>query len=288
MNKPPESAYKIPPKEGALRDALPKNDAEPLFSPCRISRILWDMKRLLIAVLLLSAAFSVFAAGLPDWFAPLRDAVYEEELKASAVARLGNEVRVAARENLSGYALDAMLARIELYVGKAYEQEGDKNTALACLERGFELAEKSAKLQPNAEAYEVMAATISRLCMFKSRLWVITHGLDSEKYAKKALSLNPRSAGARYIISARWIYAPSLFADVDRGIKEMNQILDGSYDLQKNDRFDVFSSIGYGYVRQKKTDQADVWIHKALEIYPTSKFALELLTGKSKPVEIDI
>jgi tetratricopeptide (TPR) repeat protein len=56
----------------------------------------------------------------------------------------------------------------------------------------------------------------------------------------------------------------------------MEKIIDtGS--MQRDDRFNVYSAIGYAYYQQKKFDEARPWFLRSLEIYPTNKYVRGLL-----------
>lgn len=235
--------------------------------------------------LFFTVACSLFADTLPDWFIPLRDAVYEQKQKAEEVDKIGMQVESKARVLLSSFSLNAILSRCEYLKGRAFQYDGKKDLAIFHYEKGVDYAEKSIKEKPSSEGYEMLAANISQLCSLRNKVWVITHGLDVEKYSKLALSFNGSNANAQYMISARWIYAPGPFSDVPRGIIEMTDLLNGSYTFNKDDLFNINISIGYGYIRQKKYQEAEAWVKKALEIYPTNKYAQELLSGKEKPVE---
>jgi uncharacterized protein HemY len=47
--------------------------------------------------------------------------------------------------------------------------------------------------------------------------------------------------------------------------------------MQKDDRFNVNSAIGYVYMQQKKYKDAKPWLEKALQVYPTNKFVKNML-----------
>jgi len=47
--------------------------------------------------------------------------------------------------------------------------------------------------------------------------------------------------------------------------------------LHKDDRFNVYSAIGYAYYQQKKYGDAKPWLIKSLEVYPDNKFVKKLL-----------
>jgi tetratricopeptide (TPR) repeat protein len=51
--------------------------------------------------------------------------------------------------------------------------------------------------------------------------------------------------------------------------------------LDRDDRFNVWSSIGYAYFQQKNYSAALPWLEKSLSVYPTNKFVGNL-TEKCK------
>jgi len=104
----------------------------------------------------------------------------------------------------------------------------------------------------------------------------MANGLNVEKYAKNALSIDERNAAAQYLIAARWVFAPAPFHNHKRGIEMMKDILENG-NMDKDDYFNVHFAIGYGYAQQKNNRDARSWLMKSLEIYPTNKFARELL-----------
>ena len=216
----------------------------------------------------------------PDWFIPLRDAVYGSAGEAAHVARLGNEVEELAKQKLSGTELFNMLSYCEFLIAKAYIGEKNDEQAERHLQRGFDYADSSVKDNPTAEGYRMMAENISQLCTLKSTAWVIANGLKVEQYAKKGLKYDKRNAACSFLIAARWVYAPAPFHNINKGINEMKKILSDSYDLQKEDYFNVYYSIAYAYNRNKKTDEAKSWLEKALNIYPENKDALNLGQGR--------
>jgi hypothetical protein len=104
----------------------------------------------------------------------------------------------------------------------------------------------------------------------------VANGLDVEKFAKNALAINSRNAAAQYIVAARWVFAPAPFSNHNRGIETMKKILENG-DMEKDDIFNVYSAIAYAYIQKKENNEARPWLVKSLEIYPTNKYAAELL-----------
>jgi tetratricopeptide (TPR) repeat protein len=213
----------------------------------------------------------------PDYFLPLRDAIYAQELSADEIIPLYRNALRKARESLAGPELYIMLSRCEYMMGRAYQEDQRKEDAIRCYENGVVWAEKANAEMPSAGAYEMLASNIGQQCMLRSVPWVMVNGLKVEENAKKGLKLDSQHAACMYMIASRWAFGPSPFGNPQRGITELSAMLNGSADLGKDDYFNIYSGIGYAYLRLKKKAEAAAWITKALEIYPTNKFALGLL-----------
>jgi tetratricopeptide (TPR) repeat protein len=225
--------------------------------------------------------FSAFASEPPDWFLPLRDAVYEQKLAANEIAPLYRTTLLAAEARLNGHERSTALSRCEYMMGRALQYEGRKEDAAACYEKGMDWAKKSLAERPTAEGYQMLAENISQSCAVRSVGWAMANGLKVEEYAKEALKIDPQNAAAQYMIAARYVFAPAPFHSYSRGLRMMQDIAgETSAILQKDDRFNVYSAIGYTYIQQKKFTEARPWLEKALAVYPSNKFVRELLEQK--------
>lgn len=228
--------------------------------------------------------FTIYADPIPDWFLPLRDAVYEQKLKADEVVPLYREVKRRAEESLSGEGLYLMLSRCEYMMGRVYlydarKDEAWKDDALARFEEGMAQAQRSLDIAASAAAWVMLAENLSQSCSIQSVAYVIRYGLDVERYAKKALALDPGNTAAQILTASRWVYAPSPFNNLKRGIQMMEDILN-NFDtrLQKDDRFNVCSAIGYAYLQQKNAQEARLWLQRSLSVYPSNQYVQELLS----------
>jgi tetratricopeptide (TPR) repeat protein len=237
------------------------------------------MRVLFLLVSLCTVSFGAVAAEPPDWFIPLRDAVYEQNLAVNGIVPLYKSTFLVAEMRLGGHARFTALSRCEYMMGRALLYEGRKKEAEAHYEKGREWAKKSLDELATAEGYQMLAENISQLCVVRTAIWTMANGLDVEKYAKEALKLDPRNAAAQHMIAARYVYAPAPFHDYNRGITMMMSIENNAI-LQKDDRFNVYSAIGYAYIQQKKYQEARPWLEKALTVYPSNKFVRELLEQK--------
>jgi tetratricopeptide (TPR) repeat protein len=242
------------------------------------------IKIIIVCALCLNAAL-LGAKEMPDWFTPLLNAVYDGAGDAAYIARLGNEVEERAKQELSGADMFNMLSYSEFLIAKAYLTEKNDDEAERRFQQGLDYAYNSVEDKPTAEGYRMIAENISQLCTLKPAVWVIANGLKVEQYAKKGLKYDKRNAACRFLIAARWIYAPAPFHNINKGINEMKNILSGSFNLQKEDYFNVYYSVAYAYNRSKKADEAKSWLEKALDIYPENKDALNLGRGRVRIAE---
>jgi tetratricopeptide (TPR) repeat protein len=212
----------------------------------------------------------------PDFYIPLRDAVYEQNLKADEIVHLYRAVKAQAEAVLSGAAQFITLSRCEYMMGRAYQFEERKDEAAARYAEGITWAEKALDTDAGTEGWQMLAENISQSCAVRSVSYAMANGLKVEKYAKNALQLDARNAAALYMVAARWVFAPPPFNNYKRGIEMMEDIISDG-DMQKDDRFNVYSAIGYAYYQQKKFTEARPWFLKSLEVYPTNKYVRGLL-----------
>jgi tetratricopeptide (TPR) repeat protein len=260
-----------------IRLSLVKNLRETLEKPEK-KRYSANM-RILILLFLFTAGFGLWAESTPEWMLPLREAIYEQKLNADDVKPLHQAAKTAAQEHFAGAALDLALSRCEYFMGRALQYEKRDNEASIHYSEGMRLAEKAVAASPSAAAWVMLSENLSQNCAVRSTAYAISNGLDVDKYAKNALALNKRNAAAQIIVAARWVYAPAPLHNHKRGIQMMEAIISEG-DMEKDDQFNVYSAIAYAYIQQKKYAEARPWLLKALEVYPTNKYAAELLAKK--------
>ncbi|MDR3301017.1 MAG: hypothetical protein LBT01_00610 [Spirochaetaceae bacterium] len=249
------------------------------------------MKKIILASwgLFLSIVTVVGAADyqdtLPDWLFPLREAVYEQQLTADEIFPLYKTAFEQA-DALSGIDRLNMRSRCDYLMGRAYQYYKITDKAIEHYERACADAKKALDAQKTSLGWTNYAESLSQQCAIKSVWWVMLNGTDVEKFAQNALNLNPKEVKAQYLIASRWVYAPAPFADVDKGIKMMEDILVASNmmeKMEKDDLFNVYTALAYGYTRDKKKAEALEWIERALSVYPSNKFVgVELKAELSK------
>ena len=230
-------------------------------------------------LLIFTAGVGLFAETLPEWIVPLREAVYMQELGSNDIKPLYSFAVSASQNHLTGVSLDIALSRCEYLMGRALHYEKLNSEALVHYKEGMRLAEKAIEKEPGDESWLLLAESLSQSCAIGPWTYTMANGLNVEKFAKNALTINARNAAALYIVAARWVFAPAPFNNLKKGIEMMKEIPANS-DPAKDDLFNIYSAVGYGYLQQKKYDEARPWLIKSLEIYPTNKFVAELLEKK--------
>jgi tetratricopeptide (TPR) repeat protein len=226
---------------------------------------------ILLIFLCLFTGANAAAETLPEWFIPLREAIYEQQLTAAEIEPLYHEISNKAKTTLSGDSQYVILSRSEYMMGRAYQYEDKKNEAIAHYDEGIKWAEKALQLRESAEAWVMLAENISQSCVVRPASYAIANGLKVEKYAKNALTIDSKNAAAQFMIAARWVYAPAPFHNFNKGIEMLNAIPNTS-NMEKDDMFNVYSSLSYVYIQKKNNGQARLWYAKANEIYPTNKY----------------
>jgi tetratricopeptide (TPR) repeat protein len=233
-----------------------------------------------ILFIVLSAATPLHGEEFPEWYTRLRDAVYSQNLSSWDITAIYNTARERAAAELSGEALSIMLSRCEYMMGRAFQYEENKQEAAAYYERGMNYAQEALNRKASPEGWQMLAENISQSCAVRSTAWAMANGLKVEQYAKNALNLDSGNTAAQHMIAARYVYAPSPFNNYRRGIQMMEAIIaDFDNRLQRDDRFNVYSAIGYAYYQQKKYSDAKSWFEKSIDVYPDNKFVGKLLAG---------
>jgi tetratricopeptide (TPR) repeat protein len=233
-----------------------------------------------LGVLFLLAYGTAFLYGkpVPGWFIPLRDAVYEQNLGADEIFPLYQEILAKARGIIPETERYILLSRCEYMMGRAYQYEKRKDEAAERYAEGIRWAEKALEREKTAEGWQMLAENVSQSCAVRSVAWAMANGLKADGYAKKALELESRNAAAQYMVAARFVYAPAPFGNHKKGIQMMADIArENDEAMEKDDRYNVYSAIGYAYVQLRNYSDARPWIEKSLEVYPTNKFAQSLL-----------
>ena len=229
------------------------------------------MQRKIISIILYVFIFTAGISGqeLPDWFTPLRDAVYNQVLSSTEVSRLYDTARERATRELSGTPLLIMLSRCEYMMGRSFLLDNKENEAAPCFERGMAYAQEVLDQKETSEAWEMLAENLSYYCTLKSWGFVLINGPKVERHSNKAVDIDAGNTAALFLIAARYIYAPAPFHNYRKGQRILEDILQNyNHRLQKDVRFNVYTGMGYLCIERKNNEEAKSWYSKALELYP--------------------
>jgi len=230
----------------------------------------------LFLALSLAAVPILRAEILPEWQLSLREAVMGHTLSADEIKPLYARAAAEAGRSLTGVSLDLSLSRSELLMGQTLLDEERNEEARPHFAEGLRLAQRAQETVNSAEAWVLMSENISRLCQIGPLSYTMANGLNVEKWARNALALDPRNAAAQRLIASRWVFGPGPLGNPRRGIEMMMAILENG-DMGKDDFFNVYSAIGYGYIQLRRHADARPWLLRALELYPANRFANGLL-----------
>ena len=231
---------------------------------------------LMVNINLWAENIPIIKDNTPEWLIPLRETVYEQVLNADAIKPLYLDARSAAQERYSNTDLNLALSRCEFFMGRALQDSKREDEARVHYVEGMRLAENVLETAISTLAWQSLAENLAQACSIGPWTFTMANGLNVERFARNALSFNDRNAAAQYLIAARWIFAPAPFNNIRRGIQMMKDILE-TCDMGKDDLFNVYSAIGYGYIQQRRFNDARPWLQKSLELYPTNKYAAEML-----------
>jgi tetratricopeptide (TPR) repeat protein len=231
--------------------------------------------------------------------AEFRDQVYRQQLDdeqlyrlyLSAVDRLGETAEETAGRVFS-------LAEAAYYMGRAYHSFDDPDTVIAhyndtvrgkwhslrdyysarenALEmytRAHRLAERYLRLSFDSRGCRLYAEVAGQMVLLNDIGFLIKTGPQIRKYIEKAIELDPSNTKARILYAGEKIYTPRLFGGNPKEGIEMLLEIDTSCERDREDRFNIYSGIGYAYAALGERNQARRWFLRAGEVYPGNVFA---------------
>ncbi|WP_428770455.1 hypothetical protein V1L52_01100 [Treponema sp. HNW] len=231
--------------------------------------------------------FCTFCAGLSAQnvqtnlplasLAVFRDAMYNNPLNHDELLQLYEKTMQDIASSLSDYDLYVASARCDYYMGRSYGYAQNKEKAGFYYDRALETIQKALSIKEGPEALLIQGENISQNCAVKPVSYAMSNGLKVGKLAQQVIDADPKNGAAMHLLHARHVYAPSPFHNHRKGIKEMKRILEiPGIKLENDDTFNITSAIAYAYIQLEKYKDALEWIEKALAVYPSNFFALDL------------
>jgi tetratricopeptide (TPR) repeat protein len=235
------------------------------------------MKQIINLCFFLFLSCTVHSQAFPDSFIMFRDTVYMQNKSLLETMRL----YTAAKQDIEKLYTDAdrylMLSRCEYLMGISFRTDSRNNEAAAYFEQGIAWAEESLELRPTSEGYRILGTNTAFLCEVRRSFGLKNYG-RIEEIAKKALELDPNNLMAQYLIAAQYIVAPWPLANVRKGMALLEEISGQNYlDMDKEDLFNLYLMYQAACLKQKKTDEAQTWYERGVELYPTNNFITLLI-----------
>jgi tetratricopeptide (TPR) repeat protein len=208
----------------------------------------------------------------------LRDTMYNRQVSANEMQPFYSSAIESAKKTFSGSELLTALSKCEYIMGRAYLYEAQNAQAGEYFDKGAQYAKQAADASNLSDAWLMYAENISQNCSVKPTSYAITNGSKISGLASRVLKMDPANGAALYLSNAQHVYAPAPFNNYKKGIKNLSEILaDSSVRMQKDDEFNIISSIGYAYYQLKNYGEAAAWFTRALEIYPGNEFVAGML-----------
>ena len=236
------------------------------------------MKRIIFLVLMFTIFAGISFAQLPEEYYQFRDYMYNFSKTPEEMEIIGKELLLKADTELSGYEKYLAKARYEFILGRTWFYQNEKDKAGSHYDKGMEYAELAIKEKSNAQSQLIYAENISANCAVKPVSYVLTWGVKINGLAKKVTDYDSKNGAAYYMLNAQDVYAPAPFNNHKRGIKKMSELLNNqNVTLDKDDEFNVISSIGYAYMQLKNYTEAIKWLEDSLKIYPDNQYVQSLV-----------
>ena len=181
-------------------------------------------------------------------------------------------------------------SKCDYLMGLFYMDKEENDTAIAFFQSSMDLAEKENQRKETAQGYLAYAESLAQICTLKPTGYLIANGLKVGAIAKKALKLDNRLGAARYLVCSIIAYAPVPFRNFSKAEQTYLEILEKD-NLDEEDCFNVYISLGYIHYQKKEFTKADKWFNLAAKIYPYNKFLQSLQTReyeKKDYITIDV
>ena len=236
------------------------------------------MKRIIFLVLMFTIFAGISFAQLPEEYYQFRDYMYNFSKTPEEMEIIGEELLQKADKELSGYEKYLAKARYEFILGRTWFYQNEKDKAGSHYDKGMEYAELAIKEKSDAQSQLIYAENISANCAVKPVSYVLAWGVKINGLAKKVTDYDSKNGAAYYMLNAQDVYAPAPFNNHKRGIKKMSELLNNqNVTLDKDDEFNVTSSIGYAYMQLKNYTEAIKWLEDSLKIYPDNQYVQSLV-----------
>ncbi|MCX7026007.1 MAG: hypothetical protein NT061_00655 [Spirochaetes bacterium] len=254
------------------------------------------MKRKIRGAFALAAAFLLVKAGAAPSpsdvnaaLDALRDVAYDD-LPCSRAEELADAARILAENGVAENGTpnpdssdkELLLSRIDYFLGRSYNESGDKKKAIPLFESA--LAHARASGENKAPALLAAVQTLSQLCSIKDLVFLISNGPKVLQYAKKILDTEQNNAGATLIQTQAKTFPSGIFGgDPAKALAQLDAISAAHPEgLEKDTLFDLQVCRGTALEKLGRKEEARTWFRSALGLYPGNLYAQNCLARVSK------
>jgi tetratricopeptide (TPR) repeat protein len=201
-----------------------------------------------------------------------RDAMYNDEPLEVLEKFYEQAIRALEGADLQAGTRELWRGRFEFVLARGYDSHSERMGARAHYERSLAFAEAALEQGASSDAWRLRSESLGHLCLMKGLGFLLSNGRKAIGFAKKALQLDPKNAGARIIVAASKIYPPPVFGgDPAEGIQLMKQVFVAGT-AERDELFNICSGIGLAYEKLKNRQAAREWLLRALQLYPGNLF----------------
>ncbi len=223
---------------------------------------------------LIFAGIHLSADDFDDHFRKAQDAVFNQKEDPDDVYSLISESRSTILQIPREQERLYWLARLEYLAGymELLTRE-DPEAAERRFRKSESLVEQSLSIGEFSDGYGLLSDIIGRLCQIKGKMYALRKGRNVEKYAERALELDPFNSKALLMLGSAKVHTPKLFGgDPVKGIRIMLDTLRLEL-IGKDDLFRLYTGLGSAYSKIGQPEQARKNFNNSLRIFPGNLYA---------------
>jgi tetratricopeptide (TPR) repeat protein len=212
----------------------------------------------------------------------LRDSVYMNESaeliedKAEGLVKTVESPSAASLQEIDRLLL---ASRAEFLAGRALNEAGLKEKAIARFDAAVELAKKSLVPGDHIPGLMALIRPLSELCLLKGMGFLLSNGPLVPRYTRQILDQDPSHRAATITLASSKAYPPGIFGgNPKEAITMLEKLLSEHPEgFEKDELFDLRACFGTAYAKLGDKAKAAFWFRAALEIYPGNRYAREEL-----------
>lgn len=234
---------------------------------------------LIVSLVIIQSAFAQIDYEVE--YCEFRKSIYNSNSTNEITVNKQYEKVISLINNNSSLNKNIEKSKCDYLMGLFYMDLENKDKAINYFQSSMDLAEKENQIKETAQGYLAYAESLAQICTLKPTSYLIANGLKVGTIAKKALKLDNRLGAARYLVCSIIAYGPVPFRNFSKAERIYLEILEND-NLDEEDCFNLYISLGYIHYQQKEFTEADKWFNLAAKIYPYNKFLQSMQTREYK------